>query len=400
MIRKSAALLLVLLVGLSGCRKPAVEPRKSFTGPATLGIPETGAYTGAYMEFGDYEDEVTLEKIEEFEHLVGKHQAIVASSSYWGEQSFPTANLNIIRRHGSIPLVFWSPWDRPYDEDNGPDRFSLTSIIAGDWDKYIDQWADSARAFGHPLLVSFCNEMNGSWFPWSGVFYGGKIHGTAADAIASGSLCIGGVPVLSATAMPLTSGTAVKAPPYKGPFEGPEVFKQAYRHVVDRVRARGARNVLWVFHAMNFSIPQDTWNLIAQYYPGADYVDWLGLSVYGEQYQEDSWTPFLPILDWPYQELCALDPTKPVMLAEWGVGEFPARGSKASFIKEAFETMRTKFPRLKAAVFWNERWQNEEGNYSNLRANSSPEALEAFRKGIADPFWLPDPQLIPLPPGK
>ena len=64
--------------------------------------------------------------------MVGKHQAIIASSSYWGEQNFPADNLNVIWRHGSLPLVFWSPWDRPYQEDHGPDKFSLTrSLPAG-----------------------------------------------------------------------------------------------------------------------------------------------------------------------------------------------------------------------------------------------------------------------------
>ena len=371
--------MLTLLLA-AGCRPPVPQPQR-LEGSAKLAVPAKGAYAGAYLGFGDYEDDVTLEKIEDFELLVGKRQAIIASSSYWGEQSFPSANLNIIWRHGSIPLLFWSPWDRPYEEDNGPDRFSLTSIIEGKWDDYIDRWADSARQFGHPILVSFCNEMNGSWFPWSGVYYGGK---TPDGQIATTA----------------TNAAPAPSPAYKGPFQGPETFKRAYRHVVDRVRARGATNIAWVFHAMNYSIPQDTWNLIAQYYPGSDYVDWLGFSVYGEQYVEDNWTPFLPLLDWPYKEICALDPSKPIILAEWGVGEFPSRGSKSAFIQEAFESMQTKFPRLKAAVFWHERWQNEDTTYSNLRANSSPEALAAYRRGVSNPFWLSEPELVPLPPAK
>ncbi len=57
--------------------------------------------------------------------MVGKHQAIIASSSYWGEQSFPTANLNVIWRHGSLPLVFWSPWDKPYEQNRGPGSDSV-----------------------------------------------------------------------------------------------------------------------------------------------------------------------------------------------------------------------------------------------------------------------------------
>jgi hypothetical protein len=362
---RGTALLVALALFMTGCKPAAAPEPPQPKGLLTLAVPEQGAYTGAYIDFGDNEDEVTLEAIEGFEKLVGKHQAIVASSSYWGEQSFPTANLTLIWRHGSVPLVFWSPWDRPYQQELGLDRFALSTILEGQWDAYIDRWAEAARQFGHPVLVSFANEMNGTWFPWSGWFNGGQ------------------TPVAGASP--------------KGPFEGPEIFKKAYRYVVDRVRAKGASNILWVFHVANYSIPQEPWNAMGQYYPGPDYVDWLGASVYGEQFSDDPWSSFAVTWDWPYRELCALDPSKPIMLAEWGVGEFPRKGKKADFVRDALNVISGNYPRVKAAVFWHERWQNAEGEYSNLHAHSSPESLAAFRHGIANPLWLDQPILIPVP---
>src|SRR5207248_4291786 len=100
-------------------------------GPVEVRIPERGVYTGAFIDFGDAEDDVALEMIEDFEEMVGKHQAIVASSSYWGEQSFPMANLKMIWRHGAMPLVYWSPWDTPYEQNGGPVRLNLTELIKG-----------------------------------------------------------------------------------------------------------------------------------------------------------------------------------------------------------------------------------------------------------------------------
>ena len=136
---------------------------------------------------------------------------------------------------------------------------------------------------------------------------------------------------------------------------------------------------------------------MGQYYPGPDYVDWLGFSVYGKQFDDDAWCPFMPLLDWPYAEICALDPKKPIMMAEWGVGEYPKAGSKPDFIRDALGTIQSHYPRVKAAVFWHERWQNKSGRYSNLHANSSPESLAAYRRGVADPFWLDKPLLVPVP---
>ncbi|HEY8900629.1 MAG TPA: glycosyl hydrolase [Chthoniobacterales bacterium] len=325
-----------------------------------LVVPAHGAYFGAFVDFGDTEDAVTLGGIERFEKLVGKHLAIVASSSYWGEQSFPAANLELIARHGAVPLVFWSPWDRPYEQLKGPDRFSLDAILAGKWDAYIDQWAAGAAAFGRPMLVSFGNEMNGCWFPWSGCFYGGG------------------------------------RPAPGGGFQGPEEFKRAWRYIVDRVRAHGGTNVQWVFHANNYSDPQEKWNAVEQYYPGPRYVDWLGLSIYGKQERsQDHWMDFdEDLLEEPYAYIGAVDRTKPIMIAEFGVGEFPDIGSKATWIAHAFASMSApQYSRIKAAVYWHERWQNEDGTYSNLRVNSSLETLEAFRAGVGTPHWLGAPEL-------
>ncbi len=367
------AFLKTLLAGaLAGpaCRRSShtatdLDPEANFKYQKLL-VPENGLYTGAFIEFGDREDDVSLEKIDAFEQMVGKKQAIVASSSYWGEGTFPDANLRLIARHGSIPLVYWSPWDRPYDEGMGPDRFSLTSIIAGDHDAYLDMWGDKARELAWPIMVSFANEMNGSWFPWSGAYYGG------------------------ATPIPNTKPQQ---------YEGPEIFKKAWRHVVDRVRSRNASNVIWVLHVMNFSDPNDKWNMAPNYYPGPDYVDWMGMSLYGSQFPADKeWAPFPPLLDWPYTEIASLDPKKPMMLCEWGCAELPNLGDRAEWIREAFRLMKDPlYHRLKAAVVWHERWQNSDPDnaprYSNLRVNSSAAALEAYQKGVADPYYLGEPQL-------
>ena len=107
------------------------------------------------------------------------------------------------------------------------------------------------------------------------------------------------------------------------------------------------------------------------YYPGSNYVDWLGLSVYGKQFNDEPWADFLGLVDWPYQEITRLDPKKPIMIAEWATGEFPNSGDKAEWIREAFAVMKTKCPRVKAQVYWHERWQNLDQSYSNLHINSS-----------------------------
>jgi hypothetical protein len=334
-----------------------------------LEIPKDGAYTGAYVDFGDGEDHVTLEALEKFQDLTGKPMAIVACGSFWARGSFPSEQVALIRAYGAVPLLYWSPWDAPFDEKRGPDKYSLTAILDGKWDAYIDAWADEAAKVPSQFFVSFACEMNGTWFPWSGCFY---------DPL-----------------LPLH-------PDAKNPatWQGADIFKKAWRHVVDRVRARGATNILWVFQPNNYSDPPGylPWNQPAAYYPGSDYVDWLAMSVYGKQTineEDDKWCDFDKLLEWPYTMLTKVDPAKPIMLAEWGVAESHASGEdKGAWIASAFAQMSKDHPRLKAAVFWHERWANEDGSYSNLRVNSSMGSLKAYQEGVANPFWLGRPLWI------
>ena len=327
-----------------------------------LAVPEHGAYTGAYLDFGAREDEVTLDKIEAFNELVGKRQALIGFSNYWGRERFPDEQVRIVANAGAVSLIYWNPWDRQGETEHT--RFDLAGIEAGQWDDYLDAWAAAARAFGKPLLVSWGLEMNGNWFPWSGIFHGA------------------GEP-LPGTKPPLSTG--------------PEAFKRAYRHIVDRVRAAGADNVSWVFHVNNTSDPAVPWNHMAAYYPGGAYADWLAMSAYGKQFPGEGWISVTAAITDHYRELAAIDPDKPILLAEWGIGEFPKQGDKGQWLTEAFAAMEHQLPRLKGAVFWHERWQNGDLSYSNLRVNSSLGALTAYRAAVARPFWLAEPRTLAAP---
>ena len=66
---KSLVALSLALI-LAGCSKPSPTMQVDPNGPVEVVIPDHGAYTGAFMDFGDAEDVVTLETIEDFEEMV------------------------------------------------------------------------------------------------------------------------------------------------------------------------------------------------------------------------------------------------------------------------------------------------------------------------------------------
>ncbi len=357
----SCPAILIAILALGACRlgMPAALPGGPVQKGRVLAVPADQAYTGAYIDFGPTEDDVTLAAIEDFERLVGKRQAIVAFSNNWGKNRFPRHNLDLIADHGAVPLVYWLPWESRQDWDaKRIDRYPLYDILAGKYDAYLSDWGEQARDFGRPLLVAWGIEMNGNWFPWSGLFYGGGA--------------------------PAPPGAA-------GPFAGPELYQRAYRYVVDKVRGRGAQNIQWVLHLNSGTVPDEAWNVYKSYYPGSDYVDWLGLSAYGQQYPYQKFWSVDEVFISSYREIAAVDPDKPVLLAEWGVGHFPRSGSMSRWIAEFFRRIPAECPRIHAAIYWHELWQNHDGSWSNLRVNATEEALAAYRKGVAQAYWLDHP---------
>ena len=144
-----------------------------------LAVPDDGVYTGVYAEFGDTEDEVTLERIEDFATLVGRHQALVAFGNQWGKARFPAEQVQTIRRAGAVPLILWYP--EPTEAQKDSVAFPLEEIVAGRWDGYLDAWGRAARDVQGPLLVSWGLEMNGQWFAWSGIFHGAGLPVPGSD---------------------------------------------------------------------------------------------------------------------------------------------------------------------------------------------------------------------------
>jgi hypothetical protein len=251
--------------------------------------PENGCYVGFFPGWGDLEEAVTLPQIIEFENLANKSVAFAAFSNFWGENYSNSQNLDIIASYGAVPLLRFMPWGEPYWQPYGyQENYSLQRIIDGEFDQFLINWAHVLLNFSHPVMATFGVEMNGDWFAWSGSFQGGSTT--------------------------MGYGDPTKA-------DGPERYVDAFRHVIEVINTTGATNVTWYFHPNCESFPNEPWNSIDAYYPGDDYIDWIGISVYGAQSASEPWVSFEDILDPVYTELIATFPNKLLMIPEWGVRE-------------------------------------------------------------------------------
>lgn len=251
----------------------------------------------------------SLEGVLRLEEALGRPLGVIQVYTAWGDrpdQRFPQRILEAIHGLGSIPLVTWEPWLTDFENRLHPliplrddrDRGGLAAIAGGMYDVYVDAWARDAASFGVPVMVRLGHEMNDPYrYPW-------------------------------------------------GPQNNrPEDFVAAWRHVVERFRAAGADNVVWVWS------PHVAYEGYEWFYPGDDVVDWTatGALNYGTVAHWSRWWTFQEIFGQRYDALAAFG--KPIMLAEFGT--LAVGGDRASWLSEALDDLPQRFPAVKALLFFN-----------------------------------------------
>ncbi|MFA5403920.1 MAG: hypothetical protein WC358_03190, partial [Ignavibacteria bacterium] len=63
---------------------------------------------------------------------------------------------------------------------------------------------------------------------------------------------------------------------------------------------------------------------------------------------------------------------------------------KPDWIKAFFDLIKSKkYSRIKGVSYWHSSWENDDESISNMRLDSSPESLKAYREAISDKFFQP-----------
>lgn len=206
-------------------------------------------------------------------------------------------------------------------------------------DDYVREWARAAKASGIPIFLRYACEMNGSWTKWNG---------------------------------------------------DPAKYIEKFR-LISNIMKEEAPNVAMVWSPAD--VPKYS---MSAYYPGDAYVDWVGLSLYTEPYEngdptkpEVGGTP-LERLD----ELYSLyADRKPVMLSETGVSHLTHQDNHDFTnyallnLSRLYEMMPKKYPRLKAITYFNVDLNGTESNNDyTLRDNT--QVFAAYKRMISEPYFL------------
>jgi len=221
-------------------------------------------------------------------------------------------------------------------------RYNYASILSGQYDAYISQWAQSAAAWGHVFYLRLFHEMNGTWYPW-----GIDINGNT-----------------------------------------PALAIQAWQHVYNIFQSAGATNVkfLWCPNAVTADYLTDAFST---FYPGDAYVSWLGLDgynwgLYGEQNWQVPWHTFTQAFQPTYNEMVStVSSAKPIMVAETASAPGAGLSDKANWITQMQNDVPALFPNIKAVAYYNTPYVP--GGVWPYDAD--PFSLNAFAALAADSRW-------------
>jgi mannan endo-1,4-beta-mannosidase len=208
---------------------------------------------------------------------------------------------------------------------NHDDIHTLDSILAGRWDGYFRRFAKDARASRDVIYYRFGYEMNGAWQAWG---------------------------------------------------EQPDKFTKAWRRAWKIFKEEKADNVRWVFSANVIWGEKTVKDDLLAYYPGAKYVDVVGLDGYnfGDNHSRyHRWKSYADVFRISLDALKRNYPDKPLWITEIGCAEGPG---KAEWIQDFFAHFNAD-PAIRVFV-----WFNEDKQYAgepNWRFDSDKDSAERFR---------------------
>jgi len=213
----------------------------------------------------------------------------------------------------------------------------MYDVLQGEYDTFLQAYAQTIRDFGHPVLFRFGNEMNGDWCPYSG-------YNTSKDTM---------------------------------------IYKEAYRYIYAIFQETEANNAIWVWNPNGGDFPNFRWNHALMYYPGDEYVDVVGLTAYntGTYYAQvgEKWSSFSQLYDSLYADACRLY-DQPLMITEFACAS--AGGDKEAWVEDMFAQLE-RFDRIKVAVWWDGEDYDAQGNVARSYVIDETEGLmDIFRRHL------------------
>ncbi|MES2139696.1 MAG: Ig-like domain-containing protein [Bacteroidota bacterium] len=227
-------------------------------------------------------------------------------------KTLPENEVQTLLNNGYRPIITWEPLFRGYARLDSVQP-SLDKIINGNYNSYIDAFGDKLKSYDDTVIIRLMHEFDGDWYPWSLVENG----------------------------------------------HDPNKYIAAFRKVVDRVRARGATKVLWMWCTNGDYFPRRSYNWIVPAYPGDNYVDIVATDIYNNHTPTElpDWKSFKLKVVETYYYLSKYFPKKPLFICELGCrerysNENTSSETKAAWLARMDKELQSNFSKVRALVFF------------------------------------------------
>lgn len=162
-------------------------------------------------------------------------------------------------------------------------------------------------------------------------------------------------------------------------------YARMFRHTVERLRADGVTNVVTVMVYMAYE-PWCVQPWFSDLWPGDDVVDWVGFDPYvfarpGGYGHGDFGYLVNRSSDpgrWPgfYSWVTRAHGNRPLMVAEWGVFEYPTEPARKAWIYSTVADQLRDYPAIRALVYF----ESAAAPKGDTRPDSSGPALAEYRR--------------------
>lgn len=272
-------------------------------------------FTGAFLA-----DKPGIDDILKFKDTFSKAPYLVMVFCDWS-RLIDDKVIEGIYSQGCVLFVSWEPWDGITKK-----AIDYDALLAGQHDEYIRDFALKLKNIDQSVYLRFAHEVNGNWYPWSGVNIGKEKYIAMARHL-------------------------------RGIFDVLEV-----------------NNVRWVYSINWEDLPKEN-NSFIDYYPGDDYIDFVGIDGYnwGDTMPWSKWMSFKDIFDLRIKEV-RKSINKDIIISEFSSAS--SGGDKAKWVSDAFDYIR-KNKSIRAFVIFN---VNKEAAWSFYQGEAVKKALKGKLK--------------------
>lgn len=233
---------------------------------------------------------------------------------------------------GYVVLLTLEPWNGSEENEENYIKYEPKQILNGSIDNDILKWNQAIKSLKYKkgnLAVRISHEINGDWYPWAAFWRNNTIENSVNE----------------------------------------------YKYINDGISDNKILKV-WGINRKTFGY-DDRWISWEKFYPGNEYTDIVGVSLYNRY--DTNWMSFTELYRIIHTDLIKLNISKPVWISE--LSSISKGGNKAEWISETFDDIKNIHFEIEM-IFWFNENKMFNDTIKDWEFDSTPESAKTFKEVV------------------